>query len=116
MSFNQLISAIKGTETTPCELHSCSESQRCAQENLACSSFVKYIHTGRAESPFIFFPQRKGKGKKPLTLNRVRPTKALYQSAFKEATSSGHEREKEILTIISSGLSSRSSLELAWGS
>lgn len=64
----------------PCDKFACAERERCKTEELACTSFLHYVQTGRVAHPHILFRERQ----KPLTLDSVNPTRELYEQAMRQ--------------------------------
>lgn len=64
----------------PCDKFACSERERCKTEEIACTSFLNYVQTGRVAHPHIYFPH----GHKPRTLYSVEPTRELYEKAMQQ--------------------------------
>lgn len=46
----------------PCDKFACTVRERCATERLACTSFVRFVHTGRACDPILVLNLRHGPG------------------------------------------------------
>lgn len=73
-----VFAALRSLGTPPCVKFSCTFSQRCASEKLACAAFSYYLETGRAINPRSD-PSNRGKNHKPVLLESAAPTRAIYE-------------------------------------
>lgn len=64
----------------PCEKFACSHRSRCSEDELACTSFLNYVATGRVAHPHIHFTE----GKSPQTLDATVPTREIYEQAMRQ--------------------------------
>lgn len=64
----------------PCDKFACIHRPICSEQELACTSFLHYVQTGRVAHPHILFRERQ----KPLTLDSVTPTRELYEQAMRQ--------------------------------
>lgn len=51
MTARHLLDALRSVSEPPCVTHACSQRDRCAAEELACSAFEFYVKTGTALHP-----------------------------------------------------------------
>lgn len=54
-----LVNALLKAGPSPCDKHQCAQRARCAQDQLACPSFVHYVETGRTVPPRTYFMKEK---------------------------------------------------------
>lgn len=82
----ELIEALAAATVEPCTAYSCSRRGDCADQKLACESFVYYVTTGRAVHPLMTFKTTE-QGQKPLNVLKGTqdPTRKMYDRIFKEA-------------------------------
>lgn len=64
----------------PCDKFACAHRTICSEQDLACTSFLHYVLTGRVAHPHIHFPH----GHKPQTLDSVEPTREIYEKAMRQ--------------------------------
>lgn len=79
-----LAEAFAAAAAPPCTAYSCPRRSDCANQLLACESFVHYVTTGRSVHPLMMFRTNKN-GWKPLQILKQEhsPTRALYDRIFK---------------------------------
>ena len=81
----ELTDALAAAAASPCTGYSCPKQADCANEKLACESFVYYVNTGRAVHPLMMFKEMKVAWRPINDLkSHHAPTRKLYNRVFKD--------------------------------
>jgi len=62
---------------SPCNTFSCENEKNCADNKVACESFVVFVRKGRTFPPNAIIRKRK-----VITLDRIYATNEIYNSVF----------------------------------
>jgi len=75
------VDAISSVPQPPCTAYACASKDACAQQKLACESFIYYVNTGRTVHPLMLF-RKVGDKKGWKVLNMLKhahaPTRELF--------------------------------------
>ena len=81
-----LLDAFRLADTPPCDKFSCSQRNRCSDDELACSAFDFYVNTGEVLHPYMRIRTApSGKGRPTMRMGeQAEPTRAIYERLFSE--------------------------------